>query len=92
MARSNKTNTSSTVTVHLEPEVRQIVDQTMLNFGLDGRSATIAMIIASWQAAIPENTMVYLIAQQATREIRKHLFDKLAAFFENEAKQMKGPS
>lgn len=91
MARSNKTNTTSTVTLHMEPEIRQVVDQTMMNFGLENRSSTICMIIGSWASAMLENKVIFDVCQQSVREVRKAEFEALARHFDDRAKLYKTP-
>lgn len=86
MAKSNKSTTSSTMSLHLEPDLRQVVDQAMINFGLENRSSTVGMIIASWSAAMLENATILEVCRQSVSEVRKAEFAALADFYESRAR------
>lgn len=83
---SKKNPNAHTITVHMDPEIAQIVDQTLINFGLDNRSSTICMMVKAFSSMFPERTTVFEVAQQATREIRKAEFESLATYYEERAK------
>lgn len=85
MSKKNGLNSKS-VTLHMDPEVAQIVDQTMINFGLDSKSNTICMMIHAFSSMFPERTTVFEVAQAASRELRRAEFDSLAEYYENRAK------
>ncbi len=83
---SKKNPNAHQVTIHMDPEVAQIVDRTLIDFGLENRSSTICMMIHAFGSMFPERTTIFQAAQQATREIRKAEFEALAEHFELRAK------
>jgi len=84
--RSNKSATTRTVSVHLEPDIAQALEQTMISFGLENKSETVIMMMRAFLSAVPENTTVFEVCQQSVREIRKAEFTALAEFYEARAR------
>ncbi len=85
MAKSQKSQTSRSITVHLEPDLAMMLDQAMVNFGLDSRSAMVNVMMRGWLSAVMENTTIFEICQQSVKEIRKAEFEALALFFASRA-------
>jgi hypothetical protein len=86
MSRGRKpVNSYKQVTVHLDEEMAQLVDRTMIDFGLDSKSAVVQMMIRAWGSAMPVDAITFETTLQSIRELRKHEFEALSKFYDERA-------
>lgn len=83
---SKKHFNTSQVTIHLDLELAQAIDQTMLSFGMESRAETIMMMCRAWGSMFPENSTVFEIAVAAAKKLRKDEFEALATHYETRAR------
>ena len=73
----------------MDADLAQQVDQTMVQFGLQNRADTIVALVAAQLTAMPLDSIVFFVTQQAVKEIRRHQFEALSNFFAQQSAAFK---
>lgn len=80
------------VTVYIDDDVAQQLDQMMVSFGLDNKSQAAGVAIKAGLSAIPVETTIHEVSQASVKNIHKHEFDALAEYLEGRAKLYRASS
>ena len=79
------------LTIYLEPDDSFAIDQWMVSFGLDSRSAAALCMLRAGNSAVPMETAIFEVAHAATRETRRNEFEAMANYFSTRAAMYRGP-
>lgn len=78
------------VTVPMDAELAQALDQTMISFGIDHRGDCAAMMMRGWLSAVPLDTTVHEVCRISVKRTRQHEFEALAQYYADRAAMYRG--
>lgn len=81
-----KVKTWKSVTIHMDDELAQQVEQTMISFGLESKSAAAAALIRAGYGAIAGDAFLNEVLQTELKNFRDNESRALAHFFEERAR------
>ncbi len=81
--RKNGDPYSHSVTVRIDHDTAQQLDQFQNAFGLETRGSAILALMKAGMSSVPMDTAIFEISQASVREHRRWFTDALAKFFED---------
>lgn len=83
--RKPNQNPTRTITVHVDDELAQLLDQYMFQFGLESRGDAVAALTRAAMSAIPLQGLESEMLRLTMKQIRAQEYESLTQHFEQRA-------